>query len=416
MEFKPKQYTPEEITRLEKSRTISDAELLKDGAEYMVGPEGQEPVLNPTDEQILHLKELYKHEGNWVERKMVEGIDQEKFKTFNDTLLQELKARFLEAVDENVAGFSDKYKQEYFVGLSNSEIKENAKLKILGRIELAIIEAKKDKLNPVAEILSIVSPDFWHFSKESDVLQRAAHGVPYKILKEKIAPFLIEALPDEAKRRLEGQTLFNAASVAGHWALLYAEGSGGREDNPRHIITNNGMYEIPNAFGYVYLDINPVNGKPIARSKYEDGDLRGIFDGERMMSISEEDADEGVHEFSTCAPAPSFNKDGYRVRMQGGSDAQSIINGYLYPNFAEELNLVITDSFFSESRSISGGSPSQIKESGNAIFNQVIIQPDMTLKVGEKEVKPLGRFIGEENPSMDSAGFYVIPKAKFEKF
>ncbi len=40
----PKQYTPEEIARLEKSRTISDAELLKGGAEYIID-ENKERVL-----------------------------------------------------------------------------------------------------------------------------------------------------------------------------------------------------------------------------------------------------------------------------------------------------------------------------------------------------------------------------------
>lgn len=35
-----KQYTPEEIAGLEKSRTISDAELLKGGAEYVVDEKG----------------------------------------------------------------------------------------------------------------------------------------------------------------------------------------------------------------------------------------------------------------------------------------------------------------------------------------------------------------------------------------
>lgn len=41
----PKQYTPEEIAELEKSRTISDAELLKDGAEYKVDEKGEKMLV-----------------------------------------------------------------------------------------------------------------------------------------------------------------------------------------------------------------------------------------------------------------------------------------------------------------------------------------------------------------------------------
>lgn len=52
----PKQYTLEEIAELEKSRTISDAELLK-GGRYSFNEEG-EKILNPTKEQIekIHKK------------------------------------------------------------------------------------------------------------------------------------------------------------------------------------------------------------------------------------------------------------------------------------------------------------------------------------------------------------------------
>ena len=55
----PKQYTPKEIAEIEKSRTISDAELLKGGAEYVVDEEkmvGQ--LIVPTEEQIrnIHLE------------------------------------------------------------------------------------------------------------------------------------------------------------------------------------------------------------------------------------------------------------------------------------------------------------------------------------------------------------------------
>lgn len=49
--FEPKQYTPEEIAQLEKSRTISDAELLKGGAEYSINEKGEKENLLATDEQ-----------------------------------------------------------------------------------------------------------------------------------------------------------------------------------------------------------------------------------------------------------------------------------------------------------------------------------------------------------------------------
>lgn len=52
MEGAPKQYTKEEIAELEKSRTISDADFLNNGAKYDVNMESGEKQLILNDEQI----------------------------------------------------------------------------------------------------------------------------------------------------------------------------------------------------------------------------------------------------------------------------------------------------------------------------------------------------------------------------
>lgn len=54
--FEPKQHTPEEIAALEKSRTVSDVELLKGGAEYVVGEEGEKKGLSITDKQVASVE------------------------------------------------------------------------------------------------------------------------------------------------------------------------------------------------------------------------------------------------------------------------------------------------------------------------------------------------------------------------
>ena len=58
----PKQYTPEEIAEMEKSRTISDAELLKGGAEYSVNEKGEKENLLVTNEQSEKLHEEFRSE------------------------------------------------------------------------------------------------------------------------------------------------------------------------------------------------------------------------------------------------------------------------------------------------------------------------------------------------------------------
>lgn len=65
----PKQYTPEEMAELEKSRTISDAELLKGGAEYEVDENGGKK-LRVTKEQEIGLDA--EHRGELERKKFQE--------------------------------------------------------------------------------------------------------------------------------------------------------------------------------------------------------------------------------------------------------------------------------------------------------------------------------------------------------
>lgn len=51
----PKQYTPEEIVKLEKSRARTETKLIRKGAEYVVDENGRR-MLNVSDEQILEIK------------------------------------------------------------------------------------------------------------------------------------------------------------------------------------------------------------------------------------------------------------------------------------------------------------------------------------------------------------------------
>lgn len=57
----PKQYTPEEIAEFEKSRTISDAELLKGGAEYAVNEDGEKRLVS-TKKQTKEFEQEFKEE------------------------------------------------------------------------------------------------------------------------------------------------------------------------------------------------------------------------------------------------------------------------------------------------------------------------------------------------------------------
>ena len=88
MEGEPKQYTPEEIAQLEKSRTISDAKLLKDGAEYSVNEKGDKAIiLTEEQKKALHdsmefspkRMEIY---SKYIDKKEVEdyltALDSEK--------------------------------------------------------------------------------------------------------------------------------------------------------------------------------------------------------------------------------------------------------------------------------------------------------------------------------------------------
>lgn len=56
-------YTPEQIAEIEKSRTISEAELLEKGAEYVVGKEGEKMLVDVTGEGSAIAEELMTRES-----------------------------------------------------------------------------------------------------------------------------------------------------------------------------------------------------------------------------------------------------------------------------------------------------------------------------------------------------------------
>ena len=59
-----KQYTPEEIAKLEKSRTISDADLLRGGAEYKVDEGGDKQLFLSEDQMDNYQKRIERND--WI--------------------------------------------------------------------------------------------------------------------------------------------------------------------------------------------------------------------------------------------------------------------------------------------------------------------------------------------------------------
>jgi hypothetical protein len=62
MEGTPNEYTPEEKAKLQQSRTLSDADLIKGGAVFIPSSNG-EPVLNVTEGQKLGIKEKQEYDS-----------------------------------------------------------------------------------------------------------------------------------------------------------------------------------------------------------------------------------------------------------------------------------------------------------------------------------------------------------------
>ena len=93
--FEQKQYTPEEIAELEKSRTISDAELLEGGAHYDVGQEEDKRLI-----ATYHQKNNATYEGgekgriNTLRKKILEmnlPVNREVRVTFTEDAVREFK-------------------------------------------------------------------------------------------------------------------------------------------------------------------------------------------------------------------------------------------------------------------------------------------------------------------------------------
>jgi hypothetical protein len=114
MEKQPNMPSPEEVAKIEKERTLSDAKFIKDGAEYVVDEDTKEKRLDPTNKQI----------------EVESGINQERYedllKEFDrqtETLIEKYKYHL--SVDEDV--FLSHYIEplkEKLKELSSQEFKE----------------------------------------------------------------------------------------------------------------------------------------------------------------------------------------------------------------------------------------------------------------------------------------------------
>lgn len=96
MEFeKPKEYTTDEISELERKRTISEGQLLEEGAEYKVNDKG-EKILIPTRKQYIGLQKLTEKQ----ERNLLRELRSEK------TIAKELGLEFRE-IARDISGINE---------------------------------------------------------------------------------------------------------------------------------------------------------------------------------------------------------------------------------------------------------------------------------------------------------------------
>lgn len=110
------QFSKEQIAELEKTRTISDAELLKGGAKYEID-ENSNKKLIPTDQQI---------ESAGIEM----NIDLDKNRTLVDKIKLAVKDGNKELVDSLFREFKEKYEPDlrsYLIGYNVSKFNKSAR-------------------------------------------------------------------------------------------------------------------------------------------------------------------------------------------------------------------------------------------------------------------------------------------------
>ncbi len=258
-------------------------------------------------------------------------------------------------------------------------------------------------------LLSIVDGTMWNQDEDAcKYMLNRIHPIIHSICTEKITPWLIQHFPENIQREIQGSRLITTASNTQGWALQF-QGN----DTERFLITNEDCFKIPSAYGYAYLDVDPQSGRPVARFIYENDEQRGFFDGTRLMSLPS---------FETCAPATAFSNAGYRVRVQRGNNAQCIINGYLYPNFQEEFDLLMRKASEFE-RYITGSTPNilgdgitpdLIAKKEKEAFEHIQIEENGILIIGEKRISPIGKFL-DAPMRRNKNDFAVLQKSTFEK-
>jgi len=207
--------------------------------------------------------------------------------------------------------------------------------------------------------------------------------------------FVLVLLPEQVQKQVEGMEAANTAVAYGHFAILFSD----KDQKVRRIITDTELFELHDAYGYVYLDIT-AEGKPVARFVTSRGGERAFFDGVHLMSHDT---------FQTCAPKTVVVKGGYKVN----STNCTIVNGILFPLIESGDAVAKTTGAFMgmcdfsstqaiESFALSEATGTRLKINGTKVL------------LDEKELKPIGVFQPASVHLLDS-GFALYDWSDFHE-
>lgn len=209
-------------------------------------------------------------------------------------------------------------------------------------------------------------------------------------------------LPDQIRSTVRGMILTEVALGFGHFALLFVD----RNRPVRRIVTDTQLFEFDGVYGYVYLDITQ-DGKPIARSCCDNGGGRAFFDGVRLMSHPR---------FQTCAPRTVIFDSGYMLN----STHCTIINGQLFDLLIPDDEVAKTDGAFMGMVDFSRAQMVQSCKLGEATRQLLTVSGDR-VRLGDTELKPIGRFMPSRVELLDSgfshyhwSAYYETQRIRFD--
>ncbi len=302
----------------------------------------------------------------------------------------------IEQLVRNSINFLRDIVEKRYPNKEDREAAPEAERKALGIVAFDAIVSSIDTsmMSPFQKFLFWMSA-WWYYDPRIRSQLYLDSCKAHEYAQARVVEFVVPVLPENIRNVLSHMEVISVANGFGHFAILFND----KEAKTRRIVTDTGLFELRDVYGYNYIDVSP-NGNPFVRCVTGHGGGRTFFDGERLMAHDR---------FRTCAPKVAFFEGGYKVN----SSEVTIVNGALLPLIEDEDAVAHTTGAFMGVTDFSNAQAIESYRLTDETAKRLAVK-DGLVHLDNKPLKQMGFFKPSRRAELEN-GFTLFDYAEFQE-